>query len=73
MNTETLAISLTRFEKEVLARQTQKRRLIQQVKNASKEGQTIAQLARTFQLDRCAVKKYIHLHTWSSSVEKSNR
>lgn len=45
MNTETLAVSFTHFEKEVFARQTQKRRLIQQVKNAYKEGQTIAQLA----------------------------
>lgn len=67
MNTETLAVSFTRSEKEVFARQTQKRKLIQQVKNAYKEGQTIAQLARTFQLDRRTVKKYIHLHTWSPS------
>lgn len=37
------------------------------MKTAYKEGQTIAQLARTFQLDCRTVKKYIHLHTWSPS------
>ena len=37
------------------------------MKNAYKEGQTITQLARTFQLDRRTIKKYIHLPTWSPS------
>lgn len=72
MPTETAALPLTKYEERALKRKVSKRQFIARVQTAYKEGFSMLQLAKQFQLDPRIIKKYIDTWLETPRVKKAH-